>query len=381
MEKILGYVLAILAAGLLAASYAVAEEQIEDYAEKVEEIAECGPIYVTLGPPPPVDFSAEIAKILEVNAELLIANLKSEVRLPDCYHIFAVTLGELGGVNAIAAAVERYPGEWSAERTLYVLLEDDNGNYHVRWQGGRLGGRFEGGIWGDSFSGIRIVDSMLTIHIFGGSSDRWGFDASYAIVDDELILYLLDEIQYSTHTGSGTRQTYHPATGIIETRSLFYFDLDNLLLGVRHTTPGQIFSFEEHPQQIWRLELYDEQIYPPMPSLYRVFFGYDTFDDTRLSAAEALGIVRDELFPHMEKMFMPHSQEIMDNFNAILGYEIPVHFFRDEEYMLAYVGKNDSIGVLRFNDPILHMIRLRAPDGQGRLFVVYDETGEISERP
>ena len=106
-------------------------------------------------------------------------------------------------------------------------------------------------------------------------------------------------------------------------------------------------------------------------------------ENVRLSATEALGMVREALFPHMEKMPIPHSQEILDNYKAILTYEIPAHFFTDGEFVLSYAGQNNrGRGSHNFDEGVFHLLWLREIEGHNwHIITVNDETGEIVERP
>ena len=179
---------------------------------------------------------------------------------------------------------------------------------------------------------------------------------------------------------------YYPDTGVIETRTFSGIDaFDNLLLGVRHITPGQIFPFEEEGTPwLWQLTIdYSERIGPWMPSLYRVPFGEPMHENIRLSATEALNMVREALFPHMEKMPIPHSQEILDNYRAILTYEIPAHFFTDGEFVLSYAGQNNrGITSHNFGEGVFHLFWLVDSDGRNvGIIAVNDETGEVIEWP
>ena len=142
-----------------------------------------------------------IPEILEQHAALLLTD-PSAVPLPKYYSIFHIVTGDLtvNGTDDIAVAIERCPGDWSEERTLYILLNQADAGYKVYWHGGHLGGRGEGGVWGDSFAGITISDGLLTTSVFGGSSDRWGTNKSFKIVSSELILYRAESFDVSTHT-------------------------------------------------------------------------------------------------------------------------------------------------------------------------------------
>ena len=78
---------------------------------------------------------------------------------------------------------------------------------------------------------------------------------------------------------------------------------------------------------------------------------------------------------------MPHLQEILDNYSAILTYELPSHFFMQDDLLLAYVGQNHPNNSWRFGEGVFHLIQLRSlSDGvRSRLILVNDENGEITE--
>ncbi|MCL1992805.1 MAG: hypothetical protein FWG66_07645 [Spirochaetes bacterium] len=386
MKKLLTTAAGLAAMAILAGCAAQTEPPADS--ATAGALAVAAPVQFTPVSWSPLPFDDRIAGILEANIDLLLTDPQA-VPLPEGYNVMngrthALAVGDLSGARAIAAGVERHGGVEPWDRLLFVLTAEGAGGYQVRWQDdGHLGGRGAGGMWGDSFAGIAIENGALTVSVFGGSSDRWGQNTSYVISDNRLILSRLEFFNFSIHTASGTRSIYYPSTGVLETRSLCDLceEFDNLLLAEGRAEPALIFEFADSLPSIWGLAIPSGRLYPRLPSLHRQLFGSPANENLQTQPSQALDMAQAAVFPNMARSPMPHSRQILDNFSAILGYEVPSHFFLGDGLFMAYLGQNHPFDPF-FGDGVFHIIQVYdLATGSGRRqILVNDATGEVTER-
>jgi hypothetical protein len=145
--------------------------------------------------------------------------------------------------------------------------------------------------------------------------------------------------------------------------------------------PDQIIRFTEKACEWWNFPIPErESSELLLPSLFGVKYGAPVLQEPLLSASQALDIVKNALYPSLEKQDYPYSKEIMDNYKTLLGYEIPSYYYTDGYTTLTYSKQSEQYFREGSNQiEIYHYIRVGTPgDYWGTDIRVYDPTGMIA---
>ncbi|MCL1997794.1 MAG: leucine-rich repeat domain-containing protein, partial [Turicibacter sp.] len=306
---------------------------------------------------------------------------------------FRIYTGEISERRIIAVVVARQPDETAEDCTLHILRETapQSGQFSAEWQSvGITGGRWDGGVRGDSFLGIIIENDEFILRRFGGSFDSsGGSNFTYRIVNNRLIMHHAEFFHIHDHSETGERTIYNIAENFSEIRTICRQceEFDDLLLLETPLQPGLIFDIADGLPNFEDYFIIEE-FRPQRPDLYRLVpydvasrmvFNDPLGGDLRLTASYTLELVQSERFPHLERLPLPFSEEILENYRNILGYEIPTFFYMDEEVAISYLGRQENaLG----RGGIFHRIGVHdvARGWVNVVLFVNDETGQIEER-
>lgn len=319
----------------------------------------------------------EVEDELLKNIKVLVNGKKVELSAP--YSILDSCIGDLDqdGTDDVAVVVSQGDAYYSGSRTVYVFLQK-NGSYELMYQNGSaILGTNDGGVFGDPYDGISIYDGTLHLMDYGGSSYRWSHDISFAIKDEKLLLTKIKCTDYSTHTLNGDTTIYDIEHGTIEKRTMAESgdnpsneQYNNLLIYSGKIANVNPVEFEQLTSW-YEKKLTKEPSYP-MPTMEELYGG-SLSKSVKHSPEEILDKVMKTYYPDMKKVNLPCSNEIIDNYKLLLGYDIPTYYYANETGQLYYYNLEE------YNNTIEHSVFYQAfeqSDYNYEFYSYLDETGE-----
>jgi hypothetical protein len=344
------------------------------------ESFDCEVIYNEINAPYPFDSS--IPNLLVNQIDQL--KKKQAVKLPSDYTLMDYCFGDLNrdGQEDFAAVIEQGSGKFTGSRRIYLFLKQ-KGTYVPAFENSKiLLGSMEGGVFGDPYAGIELADGKFHINDYGGSSSRWGHTYTFTYQNDKLLLSDIRVDGMSTFTLGGIRETYLLLEKRAEFRSSYEADdtdrrkYDHLLL-----YEGRIKLSEEIPfvkAYAWCEEdLILEPEYP-MPDLYSYEYGLKETAEARLTAEEVLDMVQKKYHPNMKMIMLPCSQEILNNYSTLLGYQVPTYYYSDGDHELYYFNRSSEGEEQRIIHTVFYDSLDKTDQYNFEFYQVYDDTGEIS---
>ncbi len=320
----------------------------------------------------PEDFDEEIANILTENLDKIYKK-PWKAPLPDNYMINTIISGYLNDDEIIdyAIVVDRSPFFTHKDRLLYVLLSIEQNNYNVLIDANSIiMGSEYGGSFGDPFTGITIEDKNLLVNHYGGSSDRWSYINTYRYLYDELVLVTKENINYSTHSASGTKVILKYLDKKYEKLTYDDGEYNNLLLDEGELNNEIIIVFNKKNLNDFQDNILEELKY--MPSLYRVPYGQKYWEgDLEITPIDALNKAKEYLKVDFIKSPLPVSAEIFINYDKLLAYDIPDYYLSREDVILWYLG-------VSLNENKVHLIRkLNVSTNEYSYIKVFMENGKL----
>lgn len=215
------------------------------------------------------------------------------------------------------------------------------GNYEMKFENWSLVlGRGEGGVFGDPYDNISIVNGELHVKDFGGSSSRWSHNYIFKYKVKRQILNRIEVIYYSTHTLNGIINIYN-----LEDKSMVTKTICDDSTRVDNTKYINILIYSGKINSDTDIEFKDVYIgceldfnvkpSYPMPNLGFYQYGQD-FSGAKYSAEEILNKVQLKYHPKMKKVDILCDKKILDNYSFVIGYEVPSYYYSDGEYILSY---------------------------------------------
>lgn len=239
-----------------------------------------------------------------------------------------------------------------------------------------------GGMYGDPYAGMEIKDGTLRIYEYGGSSYRWEHEFVFVRKEKRLILQQYIETNSSTLTENSIQDIWNYEEGTFETYAM---TLDDKYLVNKGTYDPETIGFEDLK---WE-DTYSSNrnnlsaMVFGLPSLeidhYDFMGEHDIYKgsmDTHYSAEEALDMVMEAKYPNMHKVSIVCEEEILDNYETLLGYKPPGYYYEDKKgNKLWYGGRENS----------LHKVNYLEADVPGRYmishqYILSDISDKIEER-
>lgn len=309
--------------------------------------------------------ASDIRAILESQAVQISSG--EPIQMPPSFDILDSCLGDLNldGIHDLAVIVQKQEENFCTDRTIYILTGQQEGNYLVKFQNGSLiGDSNSGGVYGDPYSGMEISSGKLTISVYGGSSSRWGYSYQFSYGQQSLVLSEIKSISVSTFTANGIQTSLDISSGMAETRTIESELFPDFLIFSGSVDTEEIpLDFQDYKGQLPKM---NQSIYVPNLDNYQ-FGHYLDNGPLNLSAKEALDMMKDCYFPSMDKIPLPYSSEIIDNYSKLLGFPIPDYYYSDGEHSLYYYGIKSDAGLYE------HIIA----DGENYDFYSVSDSGEI----
>lgn len=321
------------------------------------------------------------------------------IDIPKYVLIRTLCKGDIGadGVEEVALVMELYvPGEEEndffdidGQRVLFLYRQKEDGTYEYWKENNRVvEGKYNGGVLGDPFAGMKIKEGELCVYIYGGSSDRWGYDYYFNMRGGELVLERYVWINQCTHNNNMAQGTVYYEEGREETYAYPLSDSENAILIGEETFEPFFNTFEEAGSYGDDYPEFHFQGY--MPEISRLDFdgtmGYHastwTIQPTQ-TADEVFDEIKDTYYPELYRVEAGYSEEIIANKTELLGYEFPTYYYEDangnrlyyRQMYLSRVWNKESEAC------IVHKIWYEAyEDGKHMKTVHYelhDATGEV----
>ena len=326
-------------------------------------------------------FDSRIPEMLLKQREKM--RMEQEITLPATYSLKDCSFGDLNrdGQEDFAAVVEQGSGQYTGSRKIYLFL-NDKGNYKLAFENNSIVlGNLEGGAFGDPYDDISLSEGEFCVQDYGGSSDRWGHSYTFTYQDNKLILSSITLVGYNTFNFNGTMNTYNLISKKAEIRTTYEpgeedttgKDYDGLIIYEGKIKLVGEIPFEE--AAAWEeANLILEPDYP-MPPLWNYEYGQKDFSGIRFTAEEILDKVKKKYYPGMKKIPIPCSQEILDHYSDLLGYDVPTYYYSDGEHELYYYQMSYYEDSNRYHHSILYDTK----DEQWNdveFYDFWDDTGE-----
>lgn len=126
-----------------------------------------------------------------------------EAFIPKNYDTLATTIGDLNkdGLPDIAMVLAHqkeitYEMETEPARLLVILFKNKNGYQLADVSDQAVMCRHCGGVFGDPFEGISILNNVLTISHYGGSAWRWGYNHKFKFQKNDFYLIAQSYLYY-----------------------------------------------------------------------------------------------------------------------------------------------------------------------------------------
>lgn len=308
------------------------------------------------------DYTTYLQKLWDAGScvsEMLPDTDIAQDKLPKDILIKDICQGDIGndGIKDVAVVFEYagdatkdawYPNDVN-DRVLCVYREIRDEYYVISYRNYNLiKGRTEGGVFGDPYKGIAIEDGMLKVSDYGGSSSRWGNEYYFGYHDGTFALCKYVEYSHSTHTANGVASVYDYTSdelfGEMEQYAFSFADTDfEPLLIYKGTFSKDTIRFR------WAQGSYTTETSPEvyLPALVYGKFYYDYFGmsedaayirdaSMNSSTSEALDKVMNRDYPNMKKVEMELDEEIFENWEKLLSYEIPKYYYESDDGEVLY---------------------------------------------
>lgn len=313
-------------------------------------------------------------------------------KLPGGMTVIGVAAGDLNGDGRpdLAVALQRtvpLPAgggdkrdDDGVRRYLLVFSGDSKGGYTLEHASANMIlGPHDGGVLGDPFAGIAITDGKLVIKHYGGSSDRWGFETSFAYVDGRFRLVELHNSNTSTHSYGGEETTCDFIRYSVTKRPLYGGPADI-------PTDEPLYAGELDRT----IYLFDDAVFtrfashaslPFLPSLG--YYQFDRFSaplPLRMSPERVLDDIKTAYHPNLTKIGMPWTAKMRAAHSRLLFYEAPDYFYRGPEGALSYARLEANDTGDGAPNTITHVLDFSATgDGKSVGYEVDDATGTIKK--
>lgn len=294
-------------------------------------------------------FAKEVPeKVIEkVNSGLNLNDRTKE--LVKGYSILDFAVGDLNGdgIDEVALVIQQDVCRFSnGSRRIYILEKGKNNSYSITHINNRLLlGAEEGGILGDPYSYIRVNDKLLQINEYGGSALRWSNLYSFGLKEEDLILKNVEYGSWYNGTGGGISQIYDFSVKMYTLTTNNYAEELAQYSGMKLLEipiEEKRFLFDD----ITGNDLSSVWFSLPVPDLDYFSYGKksESYMGLTKNAQYILDNVKEKHFPDMKKVLLPWTPETKTNFNAIIGYELPDYYYKDENGILYYYKLENAEG-------------------------------------
>jgi hypothetical protein len=318
------------------------------------------------------DSEYTIKALLEQKAKEIINNNK--IDLVDEYKITSSASGDLNLDNNpdLGVVVEKSPGNQLGLRTLYILIKNNDGSYKIKHSNSNIIlGRQEGGVWGDPFQNIEIINNMLIVHEYGGSNFRWAFDDMFKYVGNEFMLVNSKRTDYYTGTGNGYETEFDYINGNIKYSSCSFVDKKYIPKVIFANKTTEKYSFDLFD----RRKLDNKDGFNVLPSLgWYEYSKYDKMLDLKINSNKALDLVKNTFMPDLEKVQIPWTSETKANYSSLLFYNVPDYYYKKDNLELYYFQLDDAV-----DGKLKHSIICKDDKNKITFYYVDDSTGEIKK--
>jgi hypothetical protein len=329
----------------------------------------------------PYPFDSKIPDLIKNQIKQI--EMGEEITLPAHYTLFDHSVGDLNkdGYEDIAVVIEQGNGVYTGTRGIYIFL-NNNGTYKLTYENRSLVlGRSEGGVFGDPYNGISILNGEFHVYDYGGSSDRWSHNYTFRYMDKQLVLTRIEQKNYSTHTLNGTVDIYNLIDGIMETRTNSEYDDENtdnpyndVLIYSGKIKDAKDIAFQD--AYAWCECDFNVEPKYPMPSLGYYEYGRADFAEIQHKAEKILDKVQQKYYKQMKKVNIPCSQDIIDNYSFLLGYEVPSYYYSDGEHILYYFSLELHNGFNRYEHTVCYDSLNENDWDETEFYWLWDDSGD-----
>lgn len=288
------------------------------------------------------NFPEKIHQLLIENQEQLLT--KPWLVYLDNFTLLDAVGGDLNGddITDYAVVMEREYGFLDNDRKLYLLISSEDGYTLEEDANQIILGSGSGGVFGDPYAGMKLVNERFEVMLYGGSSYKWGYIYAYHMINDELKLITLESLSFNGNSGIGTVLIDDFTTGMSQLYTVnFEEDTDNLLVGeYEHGYDRAYLSKQSDTYYdiLWKRPFLKE----PLPVLPDELVTYES-DNIALVAIDILDWVRTSYFSDAMKKSYTYSEEIINNYSKVLSYEIPTYFYENDDFVIWYGGVDDQL--------------------------------------
>lgn len=314
------------------------------------------------------------------------------ITLPDDYSVFDYAQGDIGsdGKNDVAVILEKpLIDEYELVdqiRSTYIFKQRENGyQYWLMNEGIVLSSKL-GGVWGDPYNGISVSTSGITIDDFGGSSSKWSDSYVYELIDNQLILTAIHTWVLNSYLNS-TSEVYDLKNGTDVIWFCFRspdnspdLECDSLLLYKGEITVDQPITFEDAGdgyELIQRIKGLQPWYALPNVEGYNAEDYTDYSDIMKINPCAALDKIKEKYYPDMQKEYLPLTDEMLENYSTLLGYQVPYYYYTDGVSVLRYY----DFTFFEDDNRYCHEIKVQSVNidaySDYKNYAIWDDTGEI----